>query len=92
MSLLKNSVAGNYPSAGWEKSRKQSRPERKTNRHNRSEVKPDSAQTQSHAFAEDFMLEHSSSSMRLSFTVVPSTSGAVSQESYPSSEYFGFPS
>jgi hypothetical protein len=92
MSLLKNSVAENYSSPGWEKSRKLSRSERKADRANRSGVKPDGAKAKSPAFAEDFMLEHSSSGIRLKLIVVPSTTGAGPHESHQSSECFGFPS
>lgn len=92
MSLLRNIAADNYPSVGWDQSRKQSRSVRKADRANRSGVKPNGAKTKSPAFAEDFMLEHSSSGKRLPLIVVPATSGAAPQETHQSSVYFGFPS
>lgn len=92
MSLLRNNVAGKDPSAGWEKSRKNVRSRRKADRAICSGVKPDGAKTNSPAFAEDFMLEHSSSGMRLTLIVVPATTGASRQESQQSSVCFGFPS
>jgi hypothetical protein len=92
MSLLKNSVAGNHSSPGWDKSRHVFRPERKADRVNRSGVKPDGTKMNPPAFAEDFMLEHSRSGLSLTLIVVPGTFGAASQESQQSSECFGFPS
>jgi len=92
MTSLRNNVAGKDPSAGWEKSRRSAQPRRKEDRASCSGVKPDGAKTNSPAFAEDFMLEHSRSGVRMTLVVVPATTGAASQESQQSSVCFGFPS
>ena len=92
MSLLNNSVAGNDPSSGREKSGRLFRPEPKANRDGSSGIKPKEAMNNRLTFADDYMSEHSRSGMCLRLIVVPGNTGDAPQKSQRTSECFGFPS
>jgi hypothetical protein len=55
-------------------------------------IEPDATRTNRETFAEDFLLEHSHSTLRLAVIEITASASATPREPQQSAQSFGFPS
>jgi len=91
MGHLKECEARDSSSAGRSKSHNAYRSVRPANRSNASELEMDGARAKKPSFAEDFMLEHSNSSLFIDMIGRAGRYGAGTKEPQKSTQYYGFP-
>lgn len=92
MGHLKECEASNRLSAGRKLSHSACRPASQTDRTNSSGIELDEANAKKTSFAEDFMLEHSNSSLFIAMMGSVKRFGPAPKEPQKSTQYYGFPS
>jgi hypothetical protein len=92
MSLAKKCDTRDRLSAGRGRSQHSFRPASRADRTNSIEMKPDGAQANRMSFAEDFLLEHTHSSLRIAFVGRTPSSATAPREQQMSAQCYGFPS
>jgi len=94
MDALRNCDTRNRLSAGRDKIRRSFRATDQTERNSASNVDREENGAHRLTFAEDFMMEHSFTSLRFAVVGIKGSSRAVHKqaEPQPSAQYFGFPS
>jgi hypothetical protein len=92
MSLATKSDKRDRLSAGRSRSQHSFRTVSAADRANSSGIATDGAGPDRLSFAEDFMLEHTHSSLRLAFIGMAGKSGTAPREQHKSAQCFGFPS
>ncbi len=92
MSHLKECEARDRLSASRNKSRNSFRLTEEADNNNSSGTKLEGASERKSTFAEDFMLEHSNSSLFIAMIGRADRYGAGAKEPHKSTQYYGFPS
>ncbi len=92
MGHLKESEGMHSLPAGQSNSHNSSGLARQANRTKPSELEMDGARAKNPTFVEDFMLEHSNSSLLIAMMGKTGSYKVVSQELQHSTQYYGFPS
>lgn len=92
MGHLKECESSNRIAAGQNKSRSACRPAGRADRSASSANVMDGASAPKTTFAEDFMLEHSNSSLFIAMMGSVGRQGAAAREPQKSTQHFGFPS
>jgi hypothetical protein len=92
MGRLKECEARDCLSAGTNKSRNSFRPAGDADHSNISGIKLEGSGVRKSSFAEDFMLEHSNSSLFIAMIGRAGRYGAGGKEPQKSTQYYGFPS
>jgi hypothetical protein len=91
MGHLKECEARDCLSAGRKKSHNSFRPAAEADHSNSSGTKLEGASERKSTFAEDFMLEHSNSSLFIAMIGRAGRYGAGAKEPQKSTQYYGFP-
>ena len=91
MGHLKECEARDCLSAGRNKSRNSFRPAGEADHSNSSGTELEGASKRKSTFAEDFMLEHSNSSLFIAMIGRAGRYGAGTKEPQKSTQYYGFP-
>lgn len=92
MSLAKKCDTRSRLSSGRNKSEHSFRPMGQTDRATSSGIEPDGTRADRLTFAEDFMLEHTHSGLRITVIGMAGNSGATSREQHKLTQCYGFPS
>ena len=92
MGCLKECEARDCLSAGRNKSRNSFRPAGEDDHSNSSGIEVEGSGERKSSFAEDFMLEHSNSSLFIAMIGKAGRYGAAAKEPQKSTQYYGFPS
>jgi hypothetical protein len=92
MGHLKECEARDCLSAGRNKSRNSFMPAGEADHSNSSGIELEGSGERKSSFAEDFMLEHSNSSLFIAMIGQAGRYGAAAKEPHKSTQYYGFPS
>lgn len=92
MSLAKKCDTRDRLSAGRVRSQHSFRPVSHSDRANSTEIEPNRAEASRMSFAEDFLLEHTNSSSRMTLIGMARKSGTAPREQQISAQCYGFPS
>jgi hypothetical protein len=92
MGHLKECEARDCPSAGRNKSHNSFRPAGEADHSNSSGIEVEGSGERKSSFAEDFMLEHSNSSLFIAMIGKAGCYGAAAKDPQNSTQYYGFPS
>lgn len=92
MSLAKKSEKRERLSAGRSRSQHSFRPASQADSANSSGIELDESRAGRQSFAEDFMLEHTHSSLRIAFIGIAGKSATAPREQHKSAQCYGFPS
>jgi len=92
MSLAKKCDTRDRLSAGRSRSQHSFRPASQADSANSSGIELDEATGNRLSFAEDFLLEHTHTSLRIAFRGMAGNSGTSPREQHKSAQCYGFPS
>jgi hypothetical protein len=92
MGQLKECETKDRLSAGRNKSRNSFRPAGEADHSNSSGIELEGSGERKSSFAEDFMLEHSNSSLFIAMIGTAGRYGVAAKEPQKSTQYYGFPS
>jgi len=92
MSLATKSDKRDRLSAGRNRSQHSFRPVNQADAANAPGIEKDGARVDRLSFAEDFMLEHTHSSLRITFRGIASNTAAAPREQHKVAQCYGFPS
>lgn len=92
MNLAKKCDTRSRLSTGRNKSEHSFRPMGRTERATSSGIEPDGTRANRMTFAEDFMLEHTHSGLRVAMIGMAGNSGTASREQQKLTQCYGFPS
>jgi len=92
MGLPRKCDARHLSTASPNKSQPSCRPVSKAIRTSSFKIEPDATRTNRETFAEDFLLEHSHSTLRLAVIEITASASATPREPQQSAQSFGFPS
>lgn len=92
MSLAKQCDTRDRLSAGRVRSQHSRRSMSHSDRANSTEIEPNRAEASRMSFAEDFLLEHTNSGLRIALIGMAGKSGTAPREQQMSAQCYGFPS